>query len=430
VTDVNVTLTIIHPYTPDITATLISPRGRRVTLFNRLGNLFAFEDYNGTTLDDESGARIVDETPPFTGTYQPQQLLSAVDGEPMNGTWRLEVRDWQDQDQGWIDDWSLVFEAGVAEPFVGTNFEGVYEFTDVTPGTHRIRQIPDPSWTQTEPANNGAHVITLVEGQQVTDKNFGNINGVPTPTVVGRHVFYNNSKLDGYDASAGAPDDAAIATGTQALLPNEGPATSANYTSSSRGINGVMIDVANLPAGDGLAASDFTFLAGNNDDPSSWNAVAQDPASVTVRRGAGENGSDRVTIIWPDNAIRNQWLQVAMQAGGNTGLTAPDVFYFGHLAGETANAGNAAAVNGFDLLAMRRAMAQRGPSADRFDFNRDGRVSALDLAVARANQGQSLTLFSAPAAAAAAFSDVPIASAATALRASRIWDEAPASLFA
>ena len=81
---------------------------------------------------------------------------------------------------------------------------------------------------------------------------------------------------------------------------------------------------------------------------------------------------------------------------------------------------------------IRRAVAARGPSADKtFDFNRDGRVNALDLAVARANQGQSLTLFSAPAAAAAGapFSAVPIAPAASP-RTLRVWDEGPKALLA
>jgi len=59
--------------------------------------------------------------------------------------------------------------------------------------------------------------------------------------VVGRHIFYNQSAFDGNNAQANAADDNAIATDKQALLPGES-ATFANYTSYSRGINGIMDD--------------------------------------------------------------------------------------------------------------------------------------------------------------------------------------------
>ena len=48
----------------------------------------------------------------------------------------------------------------------------------------------------------------------------------------------------------------------------------------------------------------------------------------------GTGGSDRVTIIWDDNAIEKQWLQVTVKATDNTGLVADDVFYFGNAVGE------------------------------------------------------------------------------------------------
>ena len=58
-------------------------------------------------------------------------------------------------------------------------------------------------------------------------------------SVVGRYIFYSNSKFDA------ASDDNAIATDKQALLPGQ-TATFANYTSYSQGINGIMVDIAGL----------------------------------------------------------------------------------------------------------------------------------------------------------------------------------------
>ena len=66
-----------------------------------------------------------------------------------------------------------------------------------------------------------------------------------TPRVVARQLFYNDSAWDGNNAAANADDDDAIATDKVALLPGM-TATFANYTSYSRGINGLMIDVQDL----------------------------------------------------------------------------------------------------------------------------------------------------------------------------------------
>ena len=69
-------------------------------------------------------------------------------------------------------------------------------------------------------------------------------------TVAGRYIFYNRSSFDGADPAATAGDDAAIALDKLALLPGQA-ATFDSVTTYSRGINGVMIDVAGLPAGPG-----------------------------------------------------------------------------------------------------------------------------------------------------------------------------------
>ena len=87
-------------------------------------------------------------------------------------------------------------------------------------------------------------------------------------------------------------DDDAIATDKQALLPGAGPATLANYTNYSGGINGIMVDVKGLPDGDGLTADSFDLKVGKDGDPGAWIAASR-PLWITVRRGAGVDGSDR-----------------------------------------------------------------------------------------------------------------------------------------
>ena len=147
--------------------------------------------------------------------------------------------------------------------------------------------------------------------------------------VVGRHLFYNNSKFDGNGTEGDFRDDAAIATDKTALLPG-GTATFANYSSFSNGINGIAIDIENLP-GD-LIASDFEFRVGNSNAPHTWSLLPSEP-SIVIRAGAGENGSDRVELLWADGTILKEWLQVTIKANTKTGLTHDDVFYFGSAVG-------------------------------------------------------------------------------------------------
>jgi hypothetical protein len=211
------------------------------------------------------------------------------------------------------------------------------------------------------------------------------------PFITGRRIFYNFSKWDGNDAAANAADDGAIATDKTALLPG-GTADFANYTSYSKGINGIMIDIANLPNnGTGIAANDFSFKVGNNNAPSSW-ANAATPASVSVRLGAGTNGSDRVTILWADRAIEKQWLQVTVLANADTGLVANDVFYFGNAIAEVQGfyptGATVATVLSSDeaLIRINGRNALNPPPIDfAFDINRDKMVGASDQALARLN---------------------------------------------
>ncbi|MBN2474599.1 MAG: lamin tail domain-containing protein [Pirellulales bacterium] len=218
--------------------------------------------------------------------------------------------------------------------------------------------------------------------------------------VVGRYVFYNRSAFDGNSIAANAQDDNAIATDKQALLPGQ-TATFANYTSFSRGINGIMIDIDSLPAFASLGDDDFEFRVGNSSDPSTW-AAAPAPTVIAVRAGDGVDGSDRVTILWSDYSVVKQWLQVTVLANGHTLLEENDVFYFGSAVGEAGNSTIDAKVNASDMLLARNNPRNfLNPASVEFDydFNRDARVNATDMLIARNNQTHflnALKLISAP----------------------------------
>lgn len=224
------------------------------------------------------------------------------------------------------------------------------------------------------------------------------IAGAPA-TIVGRHLFYNDSVFDGSNPAAGTADDAAIAPDKLAFIPRGGPsggsATFDNLSSYSRGINGLMVDIAGL-FGRTPVASDFEVTMGNGPLPGNW--VAAPAPAVSLRRGAGDLGSDRVTLVWPDDAVRNTWLRVGVRPTSTTNLALGDVFYFGHLAGETGDASSVGpSVGPADLFQTRGAMSTAAVTlTSRHDHNRNGRVDAGDIAITRANQRASLTWLESP----------------------------------
>ena len=212
------------------------------------------------------------------------------------------------------------------------------------------------------------------------------------PQVVGRHVFYNNSYFDGDDPNAGASDDAAVAADKIALLPGQ-TATFANYTTCTKGINGIIIDTRNFANFAGVTAADFVFRVGNDSSPAGW-AAAPAPTSFTLQPNGGASLSDRITITWADGAIKGTWLQVVVLPMANTGLAAADIFYFGNAPGETGNSASDAMVTPADELGVREnphTFISRATVSDRCDFNRDSLVDAMDEIMCRINGTNFLT---------------------------------------
>jgi len=208
---------------------------------------------------------------------------------------------------------------------------------------------------------------------------------VPASAVLDRWLFYNDSKYDAYNPGIAAADDQAIAVDKAAYLSGNGPATFANISSYTKGINGLMIDISGSHPS--ITASDFTFKVGNDNSPGTW-VTATPPATVLVRVGAGAGGSDRVELVWPNQVITNTWLQVTVAANVNTGLATPDVFYFGSAVGDSGlgDTLNYALVNSADEIGARNNPAQLSnniPITNLYDYNRDGNVNSFDQIVDR-----------------------------------------------
>ncbi len=108
-------LSITHTYDGDLEAYLEHPDGTSVELFNNVGG--AGDNFADTVFDDDCATSIASGTAPFEGCYHPEGLLSALNGKPAAGTWRLRVYDHGGLDVGSVTSWCLrLTTSGCAPP--------------------------------------------------------------------------------------------------------------------------------------------------------------------------------------------------------------------------------------------------------------------------------------------------------------------------
>jgi len=103
--DLDVTINITHTYDSDLTIWLETPWNVRILLAMNVGT--SGDNFVNTRFDDEAATPIGNGTPPFTGSFQPQELLSAADGQPVTGQWTLVVYDGAPADVGTINNFTL-----------------------------------------------------------------------------------------------------------------------------------------------------------------------------------------------------------------------------------------------------------------------------------------------------------------------------------
>ncbi|MFB2879592.1 S8 family serine peptidase [Aerosakkonemataceae cyanobacterium BLCC-F46] len=170
IADVNVTLNINHTWNADLDLFLISPSGTEIELFTDVGG--SSDNFNNTTLDDEATTSITAGVAPFSGTFKPEGLLSALDGENANGTWQLKITDDELGDVGTLNNWSL--NITTAETSTQTDSNGNYTFTNLQPNTYTVGEVQQSGWQQTFPDGNGTHSVNLAAGEIASNNNFGN----------------------------------------------------------------------------------------------------------------------------------------------------------------------------------------------------------------------------------------------------------------
>lgn len=169
--DINVTVTLAHPYDGELYLTLISPANTPVILANYLGG--SGDNFTNTTFDDEAATYISAASAPFTGSFKPYFDLAQLDGRDPNGTWKLRIDDAVSGNVGQLLSWSLQITSGSQEPTTVSDANGRYSFFGLGDGTHHVREVLQPGFTRTSPAN-GVYDVVISGGQSVGGQNFGN----------------------------------------------------------------------------------------------------------------------------------------------------------------------------------------------------------------------------------------------------------------
>jgi hypothetical protein len=271
--------------------------------------------------------------------------------------------------------------------------EGQIDMSTLPLGTYTLKVVPGNGSTvlrgdlnMLTSVNRPAFAIPV--GQTAGDTiTFVTNNNPPCNGIVARRIFYNNSAWDGYTPGITTQDFDAIAPDKQPLLPGQ-RATSANYISYSKSINGIIVDACHFNRAP-TVDWDIYFLMGNAyTDPFSWTDVPPAPNDIQVFPGAGVGGSDRLVITWADNAIPNtKWLLVALFAGDwSLGLPADDYFMFGIAKGECSGDGLVNTTDEAGCRTHRCTPFNPAPISSLYDINRDKLVNPTDEIIVRQNR--------------------------------------------
>ena len=196
ITDVNVVnLTGTHGYIQDLSFSLVSPTG---TTVNLLTNICTNQQNFNINFDDAS-ANLYSSIPcpPVGGlTYQPQTLLSAFNGQNINGIWQLNVADGFPQDGGTLDTWGLnvcytpicnivptltanipncpnINTASVVSNLTGGLAPFTYAWTNTAQTTSTITGL-----------SNNTYAVTITDAQGCTASSSATIANLPAPAAV------------------------------------------------------------------------------------------------------------------------------------------------------------------------------------------------------------------------------------------------------
>ncbi len=166
--DINVSIKVNHTYINELTATLISPSGTQVKVFDGLCTATNISNIDATF--DDSGATIVcGNNPGVSGTVKSKENLTAFNGQNATGNWTLRIKDNGAGDGGALINWSMNM-CSLTNIALSTNeniFENFSLFPNPNNGSFNVQLKADVS-------NNIEIEVYDLSGRQIFNKSFAN----------------------------------------------------------------------------------------------------------------------------------------------------------------------------------------------------------------------------------------------------------------
>ncbi len=164
-----------------------------------------------------------------------------------------------------------------------------------------------------------------------------------------------------------------------------------SLTNGDEGITGFGVD-RDFPGLPAVSLADFTFEWSQQGLFGSPTWTAAPAPTLTYNEDLGQDGRDQALFTWPDDTIRNRWLRVTVLATDATGLTENEVFYIGHLQGETTGLeAGAYSVQFADIPPVRNASGNTADAGDPTDIDQNGLVQFADVSAVRVGIGAQLS---------------------------------------
>lgn len=115
-----VCLNLTHTWDSDLNVFLVAPDGTSVNLFSGVGG--DGDNFTNSCLNQSVTNSINTGSPPYTGTFKPQETLGNVNnGQNGNGQWKLRIIDtYAFADTGSVLSWSITFGNNAPTPFAFT----------------------------------------------------------------------------------------------------------------------------------------------------------------------------------------------------------------------------------------------------------------------------------------------------------------------
>jgi hypothetical protein len=105
--DLNVKVSINHIHDTDLYVSLVRAGYSQQDLSSSNGG--QNPDYINTIFDDEADTLISNGTPPFTGRYRPESVLSQFDNQSTSGYWAIKILNMSLTDTARLTDWCIDF---------------------------------------------------------------------------------------------------------------------------------------------------------------------------------------------------------------------------------------------------------------------------------------------------------------------------------